>query len=433
LQQQSSLHLDSDALSASADLDLDEARTTLGDRLEQTNLDERQSALRALLRQPLLVSGSKNGREFSLVRKHAAWLRDWLARHPGWSLSLDREVARLHKRVGDVSDRTRPAKDRPDGPPFSRRRYVLICLALAAMEDADHQMTLGWLADQVVANVARNPELQATGITFDLSSRDQRRDLVAAIRLLIELGVLHRVDGDEMQYINESGDALYTINRSAFASILHVQRGPSTVDVTSIEDRLEAIADVQDMDTPESRNRSFRTHLFRRLLDDPVVYYRDLGEDELAYLHSQRGLLLRQVEEATGLLAEVRSEGIAMVDNEGDLTDIRMLEQGTDGHLALLLAQYFATAIQGEQDGPIGFATIYDHTAKLIDKYRRYWRRDVSEPGAERTLTDATIGRLESLQLVSRTPDGIIPLPAIGRYALEEPPEVQSGFMLGEV
>jgi Protein of unknown function (DUF2398). len=54
--------------------------------------------------------------------------------------------------------------------------------------------------------------------------------------------------------------------------------------------------------------------LTRRLLDDPVVYYDELAEGERAYLIAQRHNITGRISEATGLLPELRAEGIAMVD-----------------------------------------------------------------------------------------------------------------------
>ena len=71
-------------------------------------------------------------------------------------------------------------------------------------------------------------------------------------------------------------------------------------------------AAAQDAGRSEARNRRLRSRLTRRLLDDPIVYNDELSEAERAYLTSQRAFLLAQIEEATGLVPEVRREGIAL-------------------------------------------------------------------------------------------------------------------------
>lgn len=396
----------------------------LADELDQATLHERRGALRALLKSPLLTADAPG---FVLVRRHAGWLREWLARNAGWTLQVSSELARLRKTPADLADDTRPAVDPRSKTPFSRRRYVLLCLALAALEAADRQTTLGWLAEKVLSFAAADPELAAAGLEFDMSSRDQRRDLVQVVRLLLELRVLARLDGDEALYVNDDRrDALYNVHRPALAAVLNVRRGPSTVDAEDFEERLAAIVEEPAPDTDEARNRRLRSRLTRRLVDDPVMEYAELGDDELAYLRSQRAFLVGRVQEATGLVPEVRQEGIAMVDERGDLTDLGMPEEGTDGHLTLLLAEYLAAAGNG---AAVGWTALERRTAELVEEHQSVWRRDVTEPGAEKRLAEQAVERLEALRLVRRTADGVEPRPALSRYALDEP-QVPSSMSL---
>lgn len=397
--------------------DLRPATPTAG--LDQAVAVERRRALRALLRTPLLTAHGPDVAAFGLVRRHAPWLREWLARNAGWSLHVDSELARLRKVPATTGDGTRPARARRGDPDFSRRRYVLLCLALAVLEREDRQTVLGRLADQVVGLFAGDPALAAAGMTFDLVGRDQRRDLVAVVRLLLDLRVLVRVHGDEEAYLDERGDVLYTINRPVLATLLAVKRGPSSIEATALDERLAAVVEEPLPDTDEGRIRGLRSRLTRRLLDDPVVFYDDLDDDELDYLHRTRARLLSEIGEVTGLVPEVRREGVAMVDDRGDATDLGLPEEGTDGHLALLLAEYLAGCARRSPRLPIGRAAIHAHVAQLIDEHHAHWRKGVREPGAEVALADATLERLAALQLVRLTAAGVVPQPAIARYALE--------------
>lgn len=392
-----------------------------GTALDQTVVAERRRAVRALLNTPVLAAAGPDPAAFGLVRRHAPWLREWFARHPGWSLHVDSELARLRKVPADTGDGSRPARARRADPPFSRRRYALLCLALAALEQADRQTTLGRLAERIVALVAGDPALTEAGVAFELSGRDERRDLVAVVRLLLDLRVLARVHGNEEAYLTDRGDALYTINRPALASLLALRRGPSTVAATDFATRLAAIVEEPVPDTDDGRNRRVRSHLVRRLLDDPIVYYDDLTDAELDYLHRQRARLLTEVADATGLHPEVRREGIAMVDDRGDLTDVALPEEGTDGHVALLLAEHLADHTRRRPGTPLGRAAVHRHVADLIAEHAAHWRKGVTEPGADVALAEQTLDRLAALGLVRRTADGVVPLPAIARYALDKP------------
>lgn len=390
-----------------------EAGAHFGADLDQATLQERRAALRALLQRPLLTADASR---FALVRRHVDWLRDWLAKNAGWTLSVSSELARLRKTPADLGDGTRPAREPKNGAPFTRRRYVLLCLALAALEGADRQTTLGWLADKILSFDAADPQLARSGLDFDLKSRDQHRDLVQVVRLLLDLQVLARVDGDEQLYLRNHGDVLYNVHRPALAAMLNVRRGPSTVEATALEERLEAIVEEPLPDSDGASNRRRRSRLTRRLIDDPLLEYEELEAGELAYLQSQRSFLLSKIREATALLPEVRREGIALVDERGELTDLRMPEQCTDGHLTLLLAEFLAAS-----PGAVGWSALERHTAELIARHRKVWRRDVREPGAERRLVRRAVERLEALRLVRFDADGVEPRPALGRYALRAP------------
>src|ERR1044072_2119881 len=102
-------------------------------------LADRRRALRALLRRPLLPASGETAEEYILVRRHSEWLKEWLSTFPAWTLRIGKAVARLTKVPGDMADVTRPGIDRKSGSEFPRRRYALLCLALAALEESGKQ------------------------------------------------------------------------------------------------------------------------------------------------------------------------------------------------------------------------------------------------------------------------------------------------------
>jgi uncharacterized protein (TIGR02678 family) len=397
------------------------AAAPLADVLDRQQVEERRRALRALLRHPLLTRAGPDPAAFALVRRHAGWLREWLAANVGWSLQVDTGLARLRKLPGRLDDRTRPALAEPARLPFSRRRYVLACLALAALERADAQVTLGWLAERVLV-LAADPALADAGFSFALDSREERADLVVVARLLLGVRVLGRVAGDEQSFVNSSGDALYDVNRRVLASLLVAQRGPSTVTTTSLEARLRAITEELVPDSEEGRNRAIRYSLARRLLDDPMLYYDELSDAELTYLSSQRGFLVRRLTEATGLVAEARAEGLALLDPTGEATDLTMPEEGTDGHATLLLAEHLAALAQDRPGAPVALPVLEARLAELAAEHRAHWRKGTTEPGAVAALCRLAVDRLEALGLARRSADGgVIPQPGLARFAYAEP------------
>lgn len=357
-----------------------------------------------------------------LVRRHAEVLREWLARETGWALQVEADFARLHKAPADHRDSTRaapPDHRRSSMPPFDRRRYALLCLALADLERGEGQITLGRIGAAVVEGAA-DPVLREAQLRFALETREDRRDLVAVVRLLLALGVLGRVAGDEEAYIIREKDVLYDVNRRVLSSLLVTARGPSLIPpellAGTLDQLLDALTERFVPDTPEARNRALRQRLTRRLLDDPVVYWDELPEEERAYLVSQRAAIAGRIQEAAGLVPEVRAEGLAMVDPAGDLTDERMPSEGTEGHVTLLIAERLAGA-----EGPVAIAELEAAVREWREKFRFYWKKSAQLPGAERELCRQALERLAALRLVAVADETVTPWPAIGRYALNEP------------
>ena len=244
---------------------------------------QRQAALRALLAKPLLVADA-DAESLVLVRRHLPALQRLAA--PGDRLAAGRgrgDGPAVQDRPAGCPTRTHPARGH-NKEPFGRRRYVTLCLALSALARADAQTTLGSLADDVLT-AAAEPGLAATGFTLTLDSRSDRADLVAVVRLLLAWGVLSRVAGDEDAYLSAGADVLYDVRRPVLGVLLTGSRGPSTISrPRPFEARLAELTAEPVAETDELRNQALRRMLTRRLLDDPVVYYDELTEDERAYL-----------------------------------------------------------------------------------------------------------------------------------------------------
>jgi uncharacterized protein (TIGR02678 family) len=299
--------------------------------------EEFRAGARALLMTPLMGPAHE---DFAAVRRQAEALREWFLRETGWILQVEREGARLYKRPGNLTDAMRGL------PGYDRRRYVLLCLACAVLERADPQITLRLLGERLL-ELAAEPTLD---FTFTLEAQHERRELVSVCRTLLGLGVLHRVAGDEETFVHAGGDqadALYDVQRRMLAGMLAAVRGPSTwapeEAPATLEERLRALVGEHTADSEEGRRTALRHQLARRLLDDPVVYIETLDPEARAYFFNQRGAMAARLCEAAGLVAEQRTEGLALVDETGLLTDVAMPAEGTDAHVTLLVAEYLAS------------------------------------------------------------------------------------------
>ena len=151
-----------------------------------------------------------------------------------------------------------------------------------------------------------------------------------------------------------------------------------------------------------------------------MLYFDRLSEAEWNYWEKQRPSIVREIIRQTGLVPELRKEGIAMVDPQGNLTDHGLPEEGTDGHLTLLIAEFLANRLRKKPDTRIPLAALYAHTAELIRTHKKHWRKNVTEPGMEKTLTNQVLERLDGLRLIRRAEELVIPLPTIARYGLRK-------------
>lgn len=171
--------------------------------------------------------------------------------------------------------------------------------------------------------------------------------------------------------------------------------------------------------------------LARRLLDDPVVYFSELSPEASAYFLNQRGPLASRLSDAAGLTPEQRAEGVALVDQDGELTDIAMPAEGTDAHATLLVAEHLCSLMASEAMEPVGPAMTVDDAARFIaaarERFGRYWRRSAREPGSEVELAALAVARLEMLHLVRVVEGLIVPMPALSRFSLADAEVVRSG------
>jgi len=387
----------------------------LKDVLTQQQEEERERSLRALLMRPLIASGDP---DLELVRRHADYLRDWFGRETGWNLQVERQCARLYKRPATLTDATRGL------PEFDRERYILLCLACAALERAESQVTLRNMGERLL-ELAADPELASRGFTYTLESARERRALVAVCRLLLELGVLARVAGDEEAYVNQSGDVLYDVHRRVLARLPSGTAGASLIAANQpdldFDGRLAALNDEYVPESPESQRTALRYRLARRLLDDPVLYHDELTGEELEYLSSQRGPMAYRLAQASGLTAELRAEGLALVDVDGELSDKHLPAVGTEAHATLLVAEYLARAAKTDALKIHSLHELAAFLREAADRYGRFWRKDAREAGAEVELANEAIERLVALRLVQHVENGVRPLPALHRYTITEP------------
>ena len=383
---------------------------------------ERRKAIRALLARPLL--GQREVPEtYAAIVRHRRELTRWFAEHTGWHLSVDVSGghARLHK-TDARGDDTRPATAGRQARPFDRRRYTLLCLTLAALEERRGQTTLRHVAQDVATHSREQEGLSA----FDAARMTERRALVDVLKVLTDLGVLSVRDGDSDRYAtSDSADALYDIDDRRIAQLISAPSSPSLVDSPQ-ELPVEAYPD-----SDEGQRLAARHRVMRQLLDEPVCYYDDLADREREWLTHSLGHV-RGVLEDVGFVVERRAEGLMAVDPDREVTDETFPDGGsTVKHAALLLAEQLAEAARTDGGAPpastcpvVADAEVEAIVAHLVDAYgqRCGWSaayRDQS--GGSAALTADALALLRRFGLVARVDGGWWPRPAIARFVPATP------------
>ncbi|MFL5271375.1 MAG: TIGR02678 family protein [Anaeromyxobacteraceae bacterium] len=380
---------------------------------EEAIAGERRRALRRLLREPLLLA-ARDPEAFAAVVRHRSALGRWFSEHAGWSLVVDAGAghARLLKRSGR-RDVTRPAHVRGK-PPFDRRRYTLLFLALAALDDGPAQTTLARLAEAVRELSVEDPSLAP----FDPDEHAERSAFVDVLRHLDELGVLALRDGDAERYArSREGDALYDVRDRVLGQLLAAPVPPA---VAGSPGRM---CEEERAHTEEGERIEARQTVFRRLLDDPVVYLDDLPARARDWLEGGKGFVYERLERDVGLVVERRREGLAAIDPDGELTDTLFPDgSSTVKHAALLLCEWLADEAKRSraEPGVVPLEAILERLAALRAEYGARWSKEY-EPGdgGTRRLAADALALLAAFGLAAERGGGWAALPAAARFAPE--------------
>ncbi|MFC9250482.1 TIGR02678 family protein [Amycolatopsis thailandensis] len=397
---------------------------SLTNQLVIAEREEVARGIRALLATPLI--GERGSPEtFDLIRRRREPIRQWFDYYCGWTLTVEPRLgyARLVK-VRAAADPSRPARRLRSGrAAFDRRRYVLLCVAAAELLTVP-VTTIGLLADRV----ARASAADDLVTTFEVASRAERLAFVDVLKLLESYGVLETADGDAESFVDDTtAKVLFRVDATLLLRMLAAPVGPSQLAVPAddvalrFEELLEAVSHEQRYglssgrheDTPSAsdvqRNLWLRHTVFRRLVDDPVLYFAELTAEERAYLGTPTGRqLLRRAAEQGGFVLEERAEGVLLVDVDGLATDERFPDDGSNAKVAALL-------LLDALDEPRTTDYLRNATAKLLKRFPRWAKTYRGKDGVRRLTVDA-LAVLRSFGLVRAEAELVRPLPAAARY-----------------
>jgi uncharacterized protein (TIGR02678 family) len=378
-------------------------------RVSTAGLDagERRIAARYLLAAPILTA-ARQPAELDLVRRHATALKAMFAGQLGYALIVESGFARLVKAPLPASAPVRPALRATDDSPFTAPTYVQLSLACAALlaPGVGEQILISALVDQIRADAAEQ------GITITDGIGD-RRQLVAALRLLTAWGVVSETDGSLSAWGERSEDeALLSINR---ALLIHLLPSP-----------LHQFATAEETWSMPGAAEPPRRRLRRRLVENPALFRAELPGDEQDVLSRDRNELARQLDENFGLVLEVRAEGVLAYDPSGTLTDLDFPGSGSAKQAALLLLDELTAATKptaesvvlvGRTELPGSLAPwprVDQALTSLLARYKTAWKTAYGQ--SLDTLRKDVVDLLTALRLAQPLEQGLAIFPFAARY-----------------
>lgn|GEM_PF-330631 len=316
--------------------------------IDSLALESYQRAARVILANHLVTRTYPDRIALPLLRRWATELREDLAEMFGYRLEVTETTARLFP-VLDRLDPGRPART-PAERVFDRRRYAYLALALAALGRAGDQTTLSELADQVASYATR-----VDGLELSTDRAADRDAFVDAVAWLGARGALTLADGDAGGWAAdpEAGEALYDIDRTVVFALFRPPR--ALQHLQSVRGLLGDESDggsplsASGIATPQTRAAAAR-RVRRALIERPVVYADELTGEERVQLGTEK--IVAEVELLTGLHAERRAEGVALIDTSGRFSDVRFPGTGTLAQVALLLVGEIADLVL-DIDNPV--------------------------------------------------------------------------------
>jgi uncharacterized protein (TIGR02678 family) len=361
---------------------------------------ERRAAARLLLRHPL-VTAESHPEEFPLIRRHADELAGQFGQLLGYRLVVEPGFARLFKAgLGRGGGRW---LERSSGVPFTPRTYTYLALALSVLVTAPEQLLLSEVITRVRAAAAE------AGIDLGQPNRiAERRALVAALKQLMTWWVLAEDEGSVESYSGDgAAEALLTIDREIARRLVS---GP--IGRASSADELIELAGTPDHGGP-------RHTLRRRLVETPVVYVEHLTDEERDWLRRNQRREQRTFEDFLGLDAEIRAEGVALLDPRGELSDIEFPGTGTVPWAALLLLRELTGRLTPQgHSADVPDELIDTVLGELTDRHRTAWAAQFTD--SPKLLRHAVTDLLLRMRLIEPAGDGGWRLlAAAARYAPE--------------
>jgi uncharacterized protein (TIGR02678 family) len=257
--------------------------------------EEKQACVQALLNR-YWVDKATEPELFQAIRRHYQELREWFQEMCGFALILTRQFAKLEKIPGQ-------AHSWMGFETFTHPRdYALFTYCLWYLEGKGESEQF-LLTDMVEAIREHLLEL---GSHIDWTLYEHRLSMARALKQLKQMGVLVAVDGDEWEWALGGAERNVLYESSLYARYV-LRRFPRELTTYTT---CESLGEGMYPETPEGELKARKHRIFRRLLQEPVVYDDEWSEEERHYVLTQSHFILEQLERMAGLRGQRYREGL---------------------------------------------------------------------------------------------------------------------------
>lgn len=362
------------------------------DRLKE----EKQKCAQALLNRNWIAK-EDDPELFQAVKSHYDILRDWFQEHCGFALLVTRQFAKLEKIPGR-------AQSWMGFDTFQQPRdYALFtyCLWFLEGKGEAEQFLLTDMVEEI------REHLVSQEVFLDWTLYDHRLSMARALKLLKEMGVLVAVDGDEWEWARSGEEQNNVLYECSPWSRYVLRRFPQ--DLTTFTG-IPSLGEGVYADTPEGQLKKRKHGIYRRLLQEPVVYDWEWTDEEKYYVLTQRRSILDQLENMFGLEGQRYREGLVFfypeLSGEANLfptakgiSDLALL---LGGELRRMLAAGHAAVFLDDRGRvQLTWVDLEGIILKLREKHQEYWSKQHRQATA-RELAAELLEHLEEWGLGGR-------------------------------
>ncbi|GAB7389240.1 TIGR02678 family protein [Bacillaceae bacterium] len=368
--------------------------------------EERQQCVRVLLNRPWVLK-EEDPETFQLIKDHYESLRDWFHEFLGFSLLVTRHFAKLEKFPGTY----RPWMGMEGF--LTVRDYALFAYCLWFLEGRGEGEQ--FLLSQMVEEIREH--LLLHDVHVDWTLYEHRLSMARALKKCKELRVLVAVDGDESEWARD-GEGVNVLYESTPMARYVLRRFPKELTGMQTIDEL-----VESGDDREEKVRR-RRNVYRRLVQEPVVYDWEWSEEERYYVLTQRRSILDQMSEFVGLEGRRYREGLIFYEPSAVSPMTTFPTQAAISDILVLMAGEIRRrrqegAYEMDEWGRLRLSVTELESVLLAlrDRHQAYWSKEHRESSSQELLRQV-IQHLEEWNL-GKQMDGqeIWLYPALARWS----------------